>query len=135
MFNWSQWNVENESDNIQLKSAQKNRRLDSCISESQAVYAINRALEDCDPVSTVKALKNPAAHLPVVHDFAGPLYLEEFSMIKNEKQVYFAAIAETDILDMVLAEFDTDPPCSIYWRPCYNHFCDISTFVIRLPVL
>ncbi|XP_064650547.1 ras GTPase-activating-like protein IQGAP1 isoform X2 [Lineus longissimus] len=79
-----------DKDELQSAVNEANISADTEVQKSQAVFAINRALEDGDPTTTVKALKNPAAQLPVVYDFASSLYQEEFFMIKNEKKADLA---------------------------------------------
>ena len=53
--------------------------------EEQGVLRINEALDSGSPRELIEALQNPAAQLPEVHSFAGLLYLEEFTNMKNEK--------------------------------------------------
>ena len=55
-------------------------------SEALSVQNINGAINGGDPVLLMKALKNPSAQLPPVHDSGDMLYLEEFCNMKNEKE-------------------------------------------------
>ena len=48
---------------------------------------VNGAIDSSDPAQLLKALQNSSAQFPQVYDFAAPLYLEELSSIKAEKQV------------------------------------------------
>ena len=60
------------------------------ITESLAVVAINTAIETDDPSLLMKTLQHPKSQLPEVCDFAGPLYMEEFKNMREEKEVTMA---------------------------------------------
>jgi len=57
------------------------------VTESLAVTALNEALDGDDAEATMTALQNPVLQLPLVCNFAAPLYHEEFRNMKAEKQV------------------------------------------------
>ena len=57
------------------------------VTESQAVSALNEALEGEDAAATMTALQNPHLQLPLVCSFAASLYHEEFRNMKQEKEV------------------------------------------------
>ena len=50
------------------------------------MIAINAAIDTCEADELMKALQNPKAQLPQVHEFASSLYFEEFHNMKDEKQ-------------------------------------------------
>ncbi|KAK6188369.1 hypothetical protein SNE40_004554 [Patella caerulea] len=75
-----------DKDELQAAIDQANLEADSEYQKSQAVKAINSALESGDRNALLKALQNPAAQLPPVYDTAADLYLEEFLNIKKDKE-------------------------------------------------
>ena len=48
---------------------------------------VNKALASGSKEELFEALDDPKAHYPPVHQFASPLYYEEFTSIKEEKGV------------------------------------------------
>ncbi|XP_013411467.1 ras GTPase-activating-like protein IQGAP1 [Lingula anatina] len=75
-----------DKDEVQNAIYEANKEADSEYQKMVAVQGINSALSGEDPQALMKALANPAAMLPPVHDFAANLYFEEFVNIKEEKQ-------------------------------------------------
>jgi hypothetical protein len=51
------------------------------------VKAVNTAIDSNDGEQLLKALQTSSGQFPQVFDFASPLYLEELTSIKGEKQV------------------------------------------------
>lgn len=50
---------------------------------------VNKALASLNKDELFEALDDPKARYPTVHQFASPLYFEEFTSIKEEKGVSF----------------------------------------------
>ncbi|XP_070211492.1 ras GTPase-activating-like protein IQGAP1 isoform X2 [Littorina saxatilis] len=75
-----------DKDELQQAINQANLEASAEYKKAQAVKAVNAAISTKDPAELLKALQNSSAQFPQVYDFAAPLYLEELSSIKAEKQ-------------------------------------------------
>ncbi|KAK3096452.1 hypothetical protein FSP39_000292 [Pinctada imbricata] len=75
-----------EKDEIQQAVNTANLEASAEYQKAQAVIAINEAIDTCEAQELMKALLNPKAQLPPVHEFAFNLYFEEFHNMKDEKQ-------------------------------------------------
>lgn len=75
-----------DKDELQLAINQANLEASTEYKKTQAVKAINSAIESQDASQLLKTLQNSNSQLPTVYDFAAPLYLEELVSIRSEKQ-------------------------------------------------
>ena len=58
----------------------------SSYTEQLAVTNVNQAVQTGDQALLMKTLQHPRSQLPEVFEFAGPLYLEEFKAMREDKE-------------------------------------------------
>ncbi|XP_076443787.1 ras GTPase-activating-like protein IQGAP1 isoform X2 [Babylonia areolata] len=78
--------VQLDKEELQQAINQANLEASAEYKKAQAVKSVNEAIDSTDPTQLMKAFQNSAAIFPQVYEFAGPLYLEELTSIKGEKQ-------------------------------------------------
>ncbi|KAL8562627.1 hypothetical protein ACOMHN_011199 [Nucella lapillus] len=75
-----------DKDELQQAVSQANLEASAEYKKAQAVKSVNEAIDNSDPTQLLKAFQNSATFFHQVYDFAAPLYLEELTSIKGEKQ-------------------------------------------------
>lgn len=78
--------VQIDKEEVQQAISQANVEASTEYKKTQAVKAVNEAIDSSEAELLLKAFQNSSGQFPTVFDFAAPLYLEELGSIKEEKQ-------------------------------------------------